>query len=64
MRPSPDSPGLLFEHPSAGEHDPGELIPGHPERPARIEAINEALAAADWLGWERHMSPPATRSEL
>ncbi len=37
---------------------------GHPETPERIEAIDAALAAVDWLGWERRVAPPATRAEL
>lgn len=56
--------GLLFEHPCSGEHDPREHNARHPETPARIEAIDAALAANDWLGWERREAPLATRSEL
>jgi len=56
--------GLIFEHPSSHEHEPGELIPAHPESARRIEAIDAALAAADWLGWERRLAPPATHEEL
>ena len=55
---------LLFEHPSSREHDPGELLPGHPEAPRRIEAIDEALAALGWLGAERLQAPAATHEEL
>jgi acetoin utilization deacetylase AcuC-like enzyme len=55
---------LLLEHPSSREHDPREGIPGHPESPERIEAIDAALAEVDWLGWERRVAPVATRSEL
>ncbi len=39
-------------------------MPGHPESPARLVAIEERLAAADWLGWERREAPAATREEL
>jgi acetoin utilization deacetylase AcuC-like enzyme len=56
--------GLLFEHPSSFEHDPGELIHGHPESPRRLRAIDAALADCDWLGWERRVAPPATSKEL
>jgi acetoin utilization deacetylase AcuC-like enzyme len=56
--------GLLFEHPSSSEHDPRRHVAEHPDRPERIEAVNAALAAVDWLGWERRVAPAATRSEL
>lgn len=45
-----------LSHPSSMEHDTG---PGHPERAARITAIEEALAARDWLGYERRTAPAA-----
>ena len=56
--------GLLFEHPSSHEHDPREHLAGHPETPERIAAIDAALAAVEWLGWERRAAPAATRAEL
>jgi len=46
---------VLLHHRSSLEHDTG----GHPEQPARIAAIERALAARDWLGWERRESPAA-----
>jgi acetoin utilization deacetylase AcuC-like enzyme len=55
---------LLFEHPSSREHDPGEQLGFHPEAPTRIDAIDSALGAADWLQWERRLAPVATREEL
>ena len=55
---------LLLEHPSSLAHDPAELLPGHPEAPRRIVAIDAALAAVDWLGAERLEAPAATRGEL
>jgi acetoin utilization deacetylase AcuC-like enzyme len=51
---------VLFHHRSSHEHDPGP----HPEQPARIAAIEDALAARDWLGFERRESPMATRAQL
>jgi acetoin utilization deacetylase AcuC-like enzyme len=39
-------------------------MPGHPERPERLLAIEEALEERDWLGWERREAPPASESEL
>jgi acetoin utilization deacetylase AcuC-like enzyme len=55
---------LLFEHPSARAHDPGELYPGHPEAPRRIDGIERALSAANGLRCERRLAPAATRAEL
>jgi acetoin utilization deacetylase AcuC-like enzyme len=57
-------PGLLFHHPSSREHDPREHFAEHPDSPERIEAIERALGAEDWLGWERRDAPAATRPEL
>jgi acetoin utilization deacetylase AcuC-like enzyme len=51
---------MLFHHPSSLQHDPGP----HPERPARIVAIEEALEARDWLGFERRLAPQASRAQL
>jgi acetoin utilization deacetylase AcuC-like enzyme len=66
MRAGPDMRGygnempapLLLRHPSSLEHDTGT----HPERPARIVAIERALADRDWLGWEVRESPAAELS--
>ena len=52
-------PGF-FSHPSSLEHDTG----AHPEQAGRIVAIEAALEARDWLGWERVLSAPATRAQL
>ncbi len=57
-------PGLLFQHPTSRNYDPGEHIAQHPDTPERITAIDAALAAADWLGWERRGAPMASRAEL
>jgi acetoin utilization deacetylase AcuC-like enzyme len=51
---------VLFHHPSSLQHDPGP----HPEQPARIPAIEAALEAREWLGFERRASPPALRAQL
>jgi acetoin utilization deacetylase AcuC-like enzyme len=51
---------VLFHHPSSLQHDPGP----HPEQPARIVAIEEALRARGWLGFERRLSPQASRGQL
>ena len=42
-------------------HETGD---GHPERPARITAIEEALAARGGLGYERRTAPAASREQL
>ena len=52
---------VLLMHPSSLEH---ETTRGHPESLARIVAIERELAACDWLGWERALSPPVARSVL
>jgi acetoin utilization deacetylase AcuC-like enzyme len=46
---------LLLHHSSSLEHDTGT----HPERAARIVAIERALAERDWLGWDVRESPAA-----
>jgi acetoin utilization deacetylase AcuC-like enzyme len=51
---------LLLRHPSSLEHDTGP----HPERAARIVAIERALAAHGWLGWDVQESPEASRDAL
>jgi acetoin utilization deacetylase AcuC-like enzyme len=51
------APPLLLRHPSSREHDTGT----HPERPARIVAVERALAERDWLGWDVRESPAAER---
>ncbi len=56
--------GLYFHHRSGLEHDPGKQIPGHPETPARLEAIESALSAQEWLGWAPTQAPRALESEL
>jgi acetoin utilization deacetylase AcuC-like enzyme len=47
------APAVLLTHPSSLEHETGE----HPERAARILAIEQALEAVDWCGYERVQSP-------
>jgi acetoin utilization deacetylase AcuC-like enzyme len=50
----------LFAHESSLRHDTGS----HPERAARIAAIERELAARDWCGFERLESPAATVEQL
>jgi acetoin utilization deacetylase AcuC-like enzyme len=54
------APPVLFRHPSSLQHDPGP----HPEQPARMVAIERALAAAGGLGYAVQTSPAATREQL
>jgi acetoin utilization deacetylase AcuC-like enzyme len=55
---------LYFSHPACLEHDPREGLPGHPESPERLRAIEAALAERDWLGWERREAPAASAEQL
>jgi acetoin utilization deacetylase AcuC-like enzyme len=55
---------LYFSHPACLEHDPREGIPGHPDTPERLLAIERRLRAVDWLGWERREAPAASEAEL
>jgi acetoin utilization deacetylase AcuC-like enzyme len=54
------APPVYLRHPSSLEHDTGP----HPEQPARITAIEDALEARGWLGFERVESPAVDRSVL
>ena len=51
---------VLFRHPSSHDHETGS----HPERVERIEAIEQALEARDWLGWDVRESPAVPRAVL
>jgi acetoin utilization deacetylase AcuC-like enzyme len=51
---------LWFHHPASLDHD----VPGHPERPERLRGLEAALAANDWFGLERVISPAAAREQL
>jgi acetoin utilization deacetylase AcuC-like enzyme len=53
-------PGVLLSHPSSLEHDTGV----HPERAARLVAVQQALDERGSLGWERATSPAASREAL
>jgi acetoin utilization deacetylase AcuC-like enzyme len=55
---------LYFSHPSSFDHDPRELMAGHPESPPRLVAVERLLEAEDWLGWERRPAPAASCGEL
>jgi len=65
MPPDPSvPPGLYFSHPACREHDPRAHMPGHPDTPERLEAIEAALAERGWLGWERREAPAAKEEWL
>ena len=51
----------LVTHPACLRHDAG---PGHPEQPARLRAVLEALEAPAFAGLVRHEAPAATRETL
>ncbi|MBV9535394.1 MAG: histone deacetylase, partial [Solirubrobacterales bacterium] len=51
---------MFLSHPSSLAHDTGP----HPERAARITAIEAELAARGWLGLERVLSPTVQRPVL
>ncbi|HEY7255743.1 MAG TPA: histone deacetylase [Solirubrobacterales bacterium] len=55
---------LYFSHPSGLAHDPRAHMPGHPDTPERVIAIESLLESLDWLGWERREAPPAEEREL
>lgn len=55
---------LYFSHPACLEHDPQAHIPGHPDTPSRLLAVEAALAERDWLGWERREAPRAEEAWL
>jgi acetoin utilization deacetylase AcuC-like enzyme len=55
---------LYFSHPSSLEHDPRAQMPGHPDTPERLVAIETELSARGWLGWERREAPAASEAEL
>jgi len=52
---------LLYTHPACLEHDPG---PGHPESPARLRAVLEALAAPEFSTLVRREAPEANRDDI
>jgi acetoin utilization deacetylase AcuC-like enzyme len=51
----------LYTHASSAGHDTGA---GHPERIARIEAVNAALSGESWSGLVRSEAPLATTEQL
>jgi acetoin utilization deacetylase AcuC-like enzyme len=56
----PSAPGIWLRHDAVFAHD----VPGHPERPQRIRALEAEMARHDWFGCERREAPAATREQL
>ena len=52
---------LLLHHDSSALHDTGQ---GHPERPARIQAVMTALSEAPFAGLDRREAPAASPDQL
>ncbi len=52
---------LLYSHPACAEHEPGAM---HPESPARLAAVLDALAAPEFAALVRCEAPPAAREQL
>ena len=53
---------LLFHTPAHAGHDPPAVCPGHPERPARLDAVGPVLGAA--AGWVLREHVPADDAAL
>jgi acetoin utilization deacetylase AcuC-like enzyme len=52
---------LLYTHSSCLEHDPGQY---HPETPARLRAVLDALSAPEFAALGRREAPEATLDDL
>jgi acetoin utilization deacetylase AcuC-like enzyme len=53
-------PALWLRHDDVFAHD----VPGHPERPARIRALEAEMSVHDWFGAVREDAPCASREDL
>ena len=63
-RAEPGNTGLYLSAPICLDHDPTEQMPGHPDTPERLLAIERRLAESDWLGWQRRDAPAASEADL
>jgi acetoin utilization deacetylase AcuC-like enzyme len=52
---------LLYSHAACVAHDPG---PHHPESPARLRAVLEALSAPEFAGLDRREAPEAAIDDI
>ena len=55
---------LYFSDPACLEHDPRVHMPGHPDTPERLLAIEALLTEQDWLGSERRPAAAADEGRL
>jgi acetoin utilization deacetylase AcuC-like enzyme len=55
---------LYFSHPACLEHDPRIGVPGHPDAPERLLAVEQLLAARDWLDIDRREAPAASEEQI
>ncbi len=53
-------PPLWLRHDASLAHD----VPGHPERPARVVALEAEMRRHGWFGWSVVEAPAATRAQL
>src|SRR4051812_2617464 len=51
---------VWLRHDSGMAHD----VPGHPERPARIRALEGEMSAHEWFGATVELAPAASREQL
>ena len=58
------STNLYFHHPACLAHDPRARMPGHPDTPERLVALERYLEGQGWLGWERRAAPAASEEQL
>src|SRR5207244_10177312 len=59
--PVPAMATLLYTHSACLEHDPGSY---HPESPARLKAVLEALGAPEFAKLERREAPRADLDDI
>ena len=52
---------LLYTHPACLDHDPGDY---HPESPARLRAVLEALESPEFAALERREAPEAALDDI
>jgi acetoin utilization deacetylase AcuC-like enzyme len=53
-------PAVWLRHDASLAHD----VPGHPERPARLRALEAAMEASGWFGCDVRVAPEATEEQL
>jgi acetoin utilization deacetylase AcuC-like enzyme len=52
---------LLYTHEACLDHDPGDY---HPESPARLRAVSDALAAPEFARLDRRLAPEAALDDI